>query len=162
MNSRFFIRSPRRRDGPHFWLAFARPLRKSSAFMTGTISTAAVSALPLIVLQKSPSRLCEIEICNNRIGAPVLLNRCCSFVPDLESMFRDQMPKILLQHTPPQSRHRQFATTCLLRAKSGCEQSQQGCLFFDHLVGQLLKMQRHLETKRLGAFQIDDQLELGG
>src|SRR5262249_7304677 len=27
--------------GPHFWLAFARPLRKSSAFMTGTISTEA-------------------------------------------------------------------------------------------------------------------------
>jgi hypothetical protein len=55
----------------------------------------------LIVLQKSPSRLCEIEICNNRIGASVLLNRCCSFVPDLESMFRDQMPKILLQHNLP-------------------------------------------------------------
>src|SRR5262249_5760317 len=54
-----------------------------------------------IVLQKSPSRLCEIEICNNRIGASVLLNRCCSFVSDLESMFRDQMPKILLQHNPP-------------------------------------------------------------
>jgi hypothetical protein len=33
---------------------------------------------------------------------------------------------------------------------------------FDHLVGQLLKMQRHLKTKRLGAFQVDDQLELGG
>src|SRR5262249_42014986 len=54
-----------------------------------------------IVLQKSQSRLCEIEICNNRIGASVLLNRCCSFVPDLESMFRDQMQKILLQHNPP-------------------------------------------------------------
>src|SRR5262249_23850731 len=54
-----------------------------------------------IVLQKSPSRLCEIEICNNRIGASVLLNRCCSFVPDLESMFRDQMQKILLQHNLP-------------------------------------------------------------
>jgi len=26
-----------------------------------------------IVLQKSPSRLCEMEICNNRIGASVLL-----------------------------------------------------------------------------------------
>src|SRR5262249_25591709 len=56
-----------------------------------------------IVLQKSPSRLCEIEICNNRIGASVLLNRCCSFVPDLESMFRDQMQKILLQHNLPQA-----------------------------------------------------------
>src|SRR5262245_15792590 len=57
-----------------------------------------MSVLGGIVLQKSPSRLCEIEICNNRIGASVLLNRCCSFVPDLESMFRDQMPKILLPH----------------------------------------------------------------
>src|SRR5262249_34351000 len=56
-----------------------------------------------IVLQKSPSRLCEIEICNNRIGASVLLNHCCSFVPDLESMFRDQMPKILLQHNLPEA-----------------------------------------------------------
>src|SRR5262249_34335012 len=56
-----------------------------------------------IVLQKSPSRLCEIEICNNRIGASVLLNRCCSFVPDLESMFRDQMQKILLQHNLPKA-----------------------------------------------------------
>jgi hypothetical protein len=62
-----------------------------------------MSALPPIVLQKSPSRLCEIEICNNRIGASVLLNRYCSFVPDLESMFRDQMSKILLQHNPPKS-----------------------------------------------------------
>src|SRR5262245_23226679 len=35
-----------------------------------------------IVLQKSPSGLCEIEICNYRIGAPVLLNRCCAFQPD--------------------------------------------------------------------------------
>src|SRR5262249_54312898 len=32
-----------------------------------------------------------------RIGASIVLNRCCSFVPDLESIFRDQMPKILLQ-----------------------------------------------------------------
>src|SRR5262245_62391025 len=37
-----------------------------------------------IVLQKSPSGLCEIEICNYRIGAPVFLNRCCAFQPDLE------------------------------------------------------------------------------
>src|SRR5262249_840218 len=63
-----------------------------------------------IVLQKSPSRLCEIEICNNRIGASVLLNRCCSFVPDLESMFRDQMQKILLQHNPSQSGHAHVAS----------------------------------------------------
>jgi len=40
-----------------------------------------------IVLQKSPSELCEMEICNYRIEAPVLLNRCCVFQPDLESIF---------------------------------------------------------------------------
>jgi hypothetical protein len=39
------------------------------------------------MLQKSPSRLREIEICNYRIGAPVLLNRCCVLQPDLESIF---------------------------------------------------------------------------
>src|SRR5262245_46478903 len=54
-----------------------------------------------IVLQKSPSGLCEIEICNYRIGAPVLLNRCCAFQPDLESIFLVEMLKILLQHNLP-------------------------------------------------------------
>jgi hypothetical protein len=54
-----------------------------------------------IVLQKSPSGLCEIENCNYRIGAPVLLNRCCAFQPDLESIFLAEMLKILLQHNLP-------------------------------------------------------------
>src|SRR5262245_19422963 len=54
-----------------------------------------------IVLQKSPSGLCEIEICNYRLGAPVLLNRCCAFQPDLESIFLAEMLKILLQHYLP-------------------------------------------------------------
>src|SRR5262245_19747789 len=58
-------------------------------------------ALWQIVLQKSPSGLCEIEICNYRIGAPVLLNRCCAFQPDLESIFLAEMLKILLQHNLP-------------------------------------------------------------
>jgi hypothetical protein len=49
-------------------------------------------------LQKSPSSLCEIEICNDRIGARAPLNRCCAFAPDPESMLRDKMLKILLQH----------------------------------------------------------------
>jgi hypothetical protein len=53
------------------------------------------------MLQKSPSGLCEIEICNNRIGAPILLNRCCAFQPDLESIFLAEMLKILLQHNLP-------------------------------------------------------------
>src|SRR5262245_31051655 len=59
-----------------------------------------VGSVP-IVLQKSPSGLCEIEICNYRIGAPVLLNRCCAFQPDLESIFLAEMLKILLQHNLP-------------------------------------------------------------
>ena len=54
-----------------------------------------------IVLQKSPNRLCEIEICNDRIGARAFLNRCCAFAPDLESMLRDKMLKILLQQYLP-------------------------------------------------------------
>src|SRR6516165_7283879 len=54
-----------------------------------------------IVLQKSPSGLYEVEICNYRIGAPVLLNRCCAFQPDLESIFLAEMLKILLQHNLP-------------------------------------------------------------
>src|SRR5215475_5880269 len=57
-----------------------------------------------IVLQKSPSGLCEIEICNYRIGAPVLLNRCCAFQPDLESIFLAEMLKILLQQNRPPRR----------------------------------------------------------
>jgi hypothetical protein len=56
-----------------------------------------------IVLQKSPNKLCEIKICNNRIGAPVPLRRCCAFVPDLESMFRDEMLEILLQQYLPEA-----------------------------------------------------------
>ena len=49
------------------------------------------------MLQKSLSGLCEIEISNNRIGTPVLLNRCCVFALDLESMFLVQLLKRLLQ-----------------------------------------------------------------
>src|SRR6516165_11119001 len=56
-----------------------------------------------IVLQKSPSGLYEVEICNYRIGAPVLLNRCCAFQPDLESIFLAEMLKILLQHNLPEA-----------------------------------------------------------
>jgi putative tryptophan/tyrosine transport system substrate-binding protein len=66
-----------------------------------------------IVLQRSPSGLCEIEICNYRIGATVLLNRCCAFQPDLESIFLAEMLKILLQHNRGAkrtlSRHRRMS-----------------------------------------------------
>ena len=63
-----------------------------------------------IVLQKSPSGLYEVEICNYRIGAPVLLNRCCAFQPDLESIFLAEMLKILLQH----NQHKADIPTCPL------------------------------------------------
>jgi hypothetical protein len=37
-----------------------------------------------------------------------------------------------------------------LSAKTGREQAQQRRSLFDHLIGQLLKVQRHVETKSLG------------
>src|SRR5215467_7734605 len=37
---------------------------------------------------------------------------------------------------------------------------QQMALLFDHVVGALPQEQRHVEAERLGAFQIDHQLEL--
>src|SRR3954463_944200 len=41
--------------------------------------------------------------------------------------------------------------------------SHQLCLAhsFNHLVGELLKRQRHIEPERLGSLKIDDQLVLG-
>ena len=78
------------------------------------------------MLQRSPSTLCEIEICNNRIGASVLLNRCCSFVPDLESIFRDQMPKILLQHNLPQADLRTAAINPRYSITSSARASSDG------------------------------------
>src|SRR5215203_1635342 len=49
--------------------------------------------------------------------------------------------------TPPPSR---------LEARSRL--TQHRCSF-DHLVGALLKMQRHLESKRFGGLEIDNQFE---
>jgi hypothetical protein len=74
--------------------------------MSASASCGHAAALALgsevpILLQKSPSGLCEIEICNNRIGAPIFLNRCCAFQPELESIFLAEMLKILLQHNLP-------------------------------------------------------------
>jgi hypothetical protein len=46
---------------------------------------------------------CCGENCNYRIGAPVLLNRCCAFQPELESIFLAEMLKILLQHNRGQT-----------------------------------------------------------
>ncbi len=54
-----------------------------------------------IVLQKSPRRGCRIKIRNNRIGAMGFLNQCCTLAPDLESILRARMRKIVLQHNLP-------------------------------------------------------------
>src|SRR5262249_45059624 len=56
-----------------------------------------------ILLQKSPSEHCGIEICNNRIGAEAFLNRCCALVGVLESLLRAWMLKILLQQNRPKA-----------------------------------------------------------
>src|SRR5438876_3321716 len=53
------------------------------------------------------------------------------------------------------SRHRSMAGR-LLRARSG-----RGSASLDHLVGAREQHGRHLEAKRLGGLEIDDQLELG-
>src|SRR6516164_8714931 len=71
-----------------------------------------------IVLQKSPSGLYEVEICNYRIGAPVLLNRCCAFQPDLESIFLAEMLKILLQHNRHKADLSKWSATCPLSGRS--------------------------------------------
>ena len=77
---------------------FGRQPIATSAVMSGC--NRSVGDAP-ILLQKSPSRLCEIEICNDRIGARASLNCCCAFAPDFESMLRDKMLKIFLQHNLP-------------------------------------------------------------
>jgi hypothetical protein len=90
-----------------------------------------------IVLQKSPSGLHEVEICNYRIGAPVLLNRCCAFQPDLESIFLAEMLKILLQHNLPQadlsnrSKAAPYSITSSARASSVGGTSRPTCRRLD-------------------------------
>jgi hypothetical protein len=54
------------------------------------------------MLQKSPSKLCEIEICNDRIGANGFLNRRCVCAPDIEAILLAKMRKIFLQQYLPQ------------------------------------------------------------
>jgi hypothetical protein len=62
-----------------------------------------MSALPPIVLQKSPSGVCGIGICNNRIRRRAFLNLCYTLERDLESIFRAGMLKIVLQQYRPQA-----------------------------------------------------------
>src|SRR5262249_47505269 len=66
-------------------------------------SAAAYVRFGPILLQKSPSEHCGIEICNNRIGAEAFLNRCCALVGVLESLLRAWMLKILLQQNRPKA-----------------------------------------------------------
>jgi hypothetical protein len=49
-----------------------------------------------------------------------------------------------------------------LRARTGCEQSQQEHPLFDHLVGEREQIVGDFDAKRLGRPEIDYQLELGG
>ena len=51
-----------------------------------------------ILLQKSPRRSCRIKMRNNRIGVNGFLNQPCALIPDLESIMRARMRKIVLQH----------------------------------------------------------------
>ena len=51
--------------------------------------------------KKSPRTSCRIRIRNNRIGATEFLNQRCAMAPDLESILRAHMSKIVFrQHRP--------------------------------------------------------------
>jgi hypothetical protein len=54
---------------------------------------------------------------NYRIRLSTVLNRRCAPVLVLESILLSSVAKIVLQHNPPESRHREVAAKCLLRAK---------------------------------------------
>src|SRR5262249_23600682 len=89
------------------WRMHARGTARRSLWsfapVLATDQRSLMSAVPRIVLQKSPRRSCGIEIRNNRIGANEFLNRCCAFTLDLESILRARMRKIVLQHNPSNS-----------------------------------------------------------
>jgi hypothetical protein len=56
-----------------------------------------------MLLQKSPHKICEMRIGNDRIGVGKFLNLCCAPGPDRESILRAQMGKIFLQQYRPQA-----------------------------------------------------------
>ena len=55
------------------------------------------SRLRQILLQKSPQRSCKRKIRNNGIGTNGFLNQRCALAPDLESILRARMSKIVFQ-----------------------------------------------------------------
>src|SRR6185295_17720015 len=56
---------------------------------------------------------------------------------------------------PPLSGPTHVNAACRAWATSGCEQSQQGNTLFDYLVGDGKQRLRHVETERLGGFEVD-------
>jgi hypothetical protein len=79
---------------------------KSTFASCGHAAGLALGSNVPILLQKSPSRCCGIVIWNNRIGVSTLLNQRCVLALNIESMFRVEMLKILLQQYLPNSGHR--------------------------------------------------------
>src|SRR5262245_36380446 len=83
--------------------------------------------------KKSPQTSCRIRIRNDRIGANGFLNQRCALAPDLESILRARMSKIVFrQHRPKadqglrhdgssllphDSEQPAFARTCNLEAR---------------------------------------------
>src|SRR5262245_9576727 len=56
--------------------------------------------------KKSPQTSCRIRIRNDRIGANGFLNQRCALAPDLESILRARMSKIVFrQHRPTADIH---------------------------------------------------------
>ena len=84
-----------------------RLLPRTTGVAVGTKRTRqhvrSLSAFEAIVLQKSSRRGWSRKIRNNRIGANGFLNQRCASTPDLESILRARMGKIVLQHNRGQS-----------------------------------------------------------
>jgi hypothetical protein len=62
-----------------------------------------MSAMPLIVLQNSPTSMDQAKSGKNRIGTSGILNQYSAPGRDLEKNFFARELKIVLQHNPPES-----------------------------------------------------------
>src|SRR6266403_2613478 len=67
----------------------------------------------------------------------------------------------LHDRSSPESGSPSAILLCRIRARSGCEQSQQDSSLFDHLVGDGKHSWRNCKAERFCGFQVDHQLELG-